>query len=118
MGVTISGHLHTEMADGSSMDVVPGDVFEILAAPRRVGRGRRAMGNDRSERPAQLSPSHAGFNGRDRVLATVMFTDIVGSTQLAAQLSATTSGVNNRPNITHWYAARWSGIAARDPDNW
>jgi class 3 adenylate cyclase len=84
VGVVISGHLHTEMADGSSMDVVPGDVFEIPPHHDAWVVGDEPWVTiDLSGRRNFAKPRDSMA---DRVLATVMFTDIVGSTQLAAQL--------------------------------
>jgi class 3 adenylate cyclase len=84
VGYTISGQLHTEMRDGSTLDVGPGDIFEIPPGHDAwvVGdepwvsvdwTGRRFFGK---------TPDAAG----ERVLATIMFTDIVRSTELAREL--------------------------------
>jgi class 3 adenylate cyclase len=84
VGYVLSGMLRTEFSDGSMLDVAAGDVFELPPGHDAwvVGdqpwvsidwTGRRFFGQ---------TPDATG----ERVLATIMFTDIVGSTQLAAQL--------------------------------
>jgi class 3 adenylate cyclase len=84
MGYTVSGRLHSEMADGSMIEVGPGDVFEIPPVHDAwvVGdepwvsidwAGRRFYGKAAD---AMAAP----------ILATILFTDVVGSTQLAARL--------------------------------
>jgi len=84
LGYTIGGRLHTEMADGSMIEIGPGDAFEIppihdawvVGAEPWVSidwSGRRFYGKSAE---ALAAP----------VLSTVLFTDIVGSTVLAAQL--------------------------------
>jgi class 3 adenylate cyclase len=84
MGYTVSGRLHTQMADGSMIEFGPGDVFEIppIHDAWVVGdepwisidwSGRRFYGKAADSMAAPI-------------LATILFTDIVGSTQLAARL--------------------------------
>lgn len=41
VGVVISGHLHIAMEDGSSIDLLPGDVYEIPA-----GHDGRVIGDE------------------------------------------------------------------------
>jgi class 3 adenylate cyclase len=88
VGYTVSGRLHTEMADGSMIEIGPGDVFIlppnhdawVLGDEPWVSidwSGRRFYGKAAD---AMAAP----------VLATMLFTDIVGSTQLAAQLGDST----------------------------
>jgi class 3 adenylate cyclase len=82
-GVVISGVLHLEMDDGSELEIGPNDVFDI------------PPGHDGwvvSEEP-WLAINWSGVRSwlpdpgfGDRVLATLLFTDIVGSTELAARL--------------------------------
>jgi class 3 adenylate cyclase len=84
VGVVLSGNFHVEMEDGSTLDIGPDDVFEI--PPGHDGwvvgdvpwvsidtEGRRYFA-----KVTQASES--------RSLATIMFTDIVASTELVAQL--------------------------------
>ena len=84
VGYCISGRLRVEMRDGSSMELLAGDVFEVPPGHDAwvVGdepwvsvdwTGRRWFGK-------------APEAGSQRVLATILFTDLVGSTQLAARV--------------------------------
>ena len=84
VGYVISGRLQVEMADGSGMQVGPGDVFEMPPGHDAwvVGdepwvsvdwTGRRFFGK---------TPDATG----QRKLATILFTDLVGSTRMLAQL--------------------------------
>lgn len=84
MGVALSGRLGVEMDDGSTLVIEPLDAFDIPAGHLAwvVGDepwisidtvGRRYFGA-----PAQP--------GLDRYLATIMFVDIVGSTELVRRL--------------------------------
>jgi class 3 adenylate cyclase len=82
-GVVVSGVLHLEMDDGSVLEIGPNDVFDI------------PPGHDGwvvSEEP-MLAINWSGVRSwlpdpgfGDRIVATLMFTDIVGSTKLAAEL--------------------------------
>jgi class 3 adenylate cyclase len=82
-GVVLEGRLHVEMDDGSLMDVGPNEVFDIPA------------GHDGwtvSEEPLRA----IGWSGvrtwlpepesGERVVVTLLFTDIVGSTETAIRL--------------------------------
>ena len=82
-GVLLAGRLHIEMDDGSILDISPNDVYDIPS------------GHDGwvvSETPIQainwsgvrtwLPDSEQG----ERLLATLLFTDIVGSTQMAERM--------------------------------
>lgn len=82
-GVLLEGQLHVEMDDGSTMEVTPNDVFDIPPghdgwvtsdAPMRAinWSGVRTW----------MPPAESG----ERLLATMLFTDIVGSTELAARV--------------------------------
>ncbi len=84
VGYVVSGQLHTEMRDGSVMEVRAGDVFEfppghdawVIGDEPWVSidwAGRRYFGQ---------APEAAA----ERTLATILFTDIVGSTQLIARI--------------------------------
>ena len=81
-GYVVAGRLHVEMRDGSVMDVGPNEVFDI------------PPGHDGwviSDEP-WLAVNWAGFRswvpGRtgERVLLTILFTDLVGSTERAVSL--------------------------------
>ncbi len=82
IGVLVSGRMRFLMDDGSETDFVPDDVFDIPP-----GHDAWVLGDE----PA-VSIEWVGFHGwaspasNDRVLATILFTDIVESTARAAQL--------------------------------
>jgi class 3 adenylate cyclase len=85
-GVVLEGRLHIEMDDGSMLDVGPNEVYDI--PPGHDGWAT-------SEEPL-LAINWSGVRSwlpepesGDRVLATLLFTDIVGSTELAGQLGDT-----------------------------
>jgi class 3 adenylate cyclase len=83
VGFIISGRLGIEFADGSSVVFGPGDVFEIPP-----GHDGYTIGD---EPVVQIEWSGlrnwAGLtSGRNRVLATLLFADVVGSTELATRL--------------------------------
>jgi class 3 adenylate cyclase len=85
-GVVLEGRLHIEMDDGSMLDVGPNEVYDI--PPGHDGWAT-------SEEPL-LAINWSGVRSwlpdpesGDRVLATLLFTDIVGSTELAVQLGDT-----------------------------
>jgi class 3 adenylate cyclase len=85
-GVVLEGRLHIEMDDGSLLDVGPNEVYDI--PPGHDGWAT-------SEEPL-LAINWSGVRSwlpdpesGDRVLATLLFTDIVGSTELAVQLGDT-----------------------------
>ena len=85
-GVVLEGWLHIEMDDGSVLDVGPNEVYDI--PPGHDGWTT-------SEQPL-LAINWSGVRSwlpepesGDRVLATLLFTDIVGSTELAVQLGDT-----------------------------
>jgi class 3 adenylate cyclase len=84
MGFVVSGTLHVEMEDGTSLEIGPNEVFEIppnhdalvvgdvpfvtidFAGMRSFGRSAEASG--------------------ERILASILFTDIVDSTALAVRV--------------------------------
>src|SRR5215212_4642410 len=84
VGVVLSGTLHVEMNDGSIMDLTPDDAFEIppghdawvsgdqpWVSLDSVGRRHFAKPTDSTE---------------GRILTTILFTDLVASTEMAARL--------------------------------
>lgn len=81
-GFVLQGRLHVEMADGSIIEVGPGEVFDVPP-----GHDGWAVGDG-----PLLTVSWAGFRSwmperaGERVLLTLLFTDIVGSTQLAVAM--------------------------------
>lgn len=87
LGYVMSGHLHVDMDDGGSVDLTPGDVFEV--PPGHVAHvvgeepwisidfaGRRLF----AKGPAEAS---------ERKLATIVFTDLSRSTETARQMGDT-----------------------------
>ena len=80
VGFIISGRLGIDMQDGSSVVFGPGDVLDIPP-----GHDGYTVG----EEPVEWSGLRhwAGYGGaRSRVLATLLFADVVSSTELAARL--------------------------------
>ncbi|MET0740707.1 MAG: hypothetical protein ABWZ26_04040, partial [Candidatus Nanopelagicales bacterium] len=84
IGYVVSGHLHVEMTDGASMEVKGGDAFEIPPGHDAwvIGdepwvsidwAGRRLF----AKSPGEIS---------DRIFATVVFTDLSGSTETLNRL--------------------------------
>ena len=84
VGVVLSGRFGVELRDGTTAEFRPGDVYEIPP-----GHDGYTIGDE----PAQMiewaglrtfARRHLGFQGR--TLATILFTDLVGSTEAAVQL--------------------------------
>ena len=78
LGYSISGALRVVMDDGQTLDIPPGSVYEIPA-----GHDARVIGDEAWETVEWTSGRMVGVSpdGRDeRVVATVLFTDIVDST--------------------------------------
>jgi hypothetical protein len=75
----VDGGLHIEMADGSMIDVAPDDVFDIPPGHDGWATGDRPF----------VAVHWAGFRSwlperpGERILLTLLFTDIVGSTERA-----------------------------------
>jgi class 3 adenylate cyclase/mannose-6-phosphate isomerase-like protein (cupin superfamily) len=86
IGVVLQGRLRLQMEDGTELEVGPGEVFEappghdawVVGDEPWVSVDFEAMRN--YARPAE--------ERHDRKLATIMFTDIVGSTARASALGA------------------------------
>jgi class 3 adenylate cyclase len=84
VGVVLSGQLHIEMEDGSSLELVADDVYEIPAGHDAWVVGDvpwRSIDSEGRRYFAKVSEA-----SETRTLATIMFTDIVSSTELVAQL--------------------------------
>jgi class 3 adenylate cyclase len=82
-GVMFEGRLHVEMDDGSILEVGPNDVFDI--PPGHDGWGisdEPVRGVTWSGVRTWMPAPETG----DRVVATLLFTDIVGSTEMAERL--------------------------------
>ena len=86
LGVTLSGRLRAQMADGTELEVGPGDVFEIppghdawvVGDEPWVSVDFEAMRSYAKQRDVQ----------DERILATIVLTDIVDSTRRAEDLGA------------------------------
>jgi hypothetical protein len=83
VGFCIAGHMRTRLDDGTIVDTRPGDVYDIPP-----GHDSWVVGDE-----AVVSFEYSGAAGSfatpaavDRVLVTLLFTDMVGSTQLAERL--------------------------------
>jgi class 3 adenylate cyclase len=84
IGFVVSGRLRTEMADGSTMDVGPDDAFEIPP-----GHDAWVVGDEPWVAVDSLGRRFFGLRADDasrRALGSILFTDIVGSTEHAARL--------------------------------
>ncbi len=78
LGYTVSGTLHVQMEDGTEGEIGPGDMFEIPP-----GHDAWVVGDEpwiSVDFRGARSYARPVISGPDRVLATVMFTDIVDST--------------------------------------
>jgi class 3 adenylate cyclase len=83
VGFIVSGRLGLDFPDGSSVVFGPGDVFDIPA-----GHDGYTVGDEPIVQIEWSGLRHwAGLGGaRNRVLATLLFADVVGSTEIAARL--------------------------------
>lgn len=85
VGVVLSGRLGIEYPDGTAFEFGPLDVMDIPP-----GHDGFTVGDEPCVQIewAGLRPFFAGFPAgvRDRVLATILFTDLVNSTSIAAEL--------------------------------
>ncbi len=86
LGVTISGHIRAQMIDGTELEIGPGDVFEIPP-----GHDAWVVG-DEPWISVDFEAMRTYGKGKDaqveRVLASIVMTDIVDSTQRAGELGA------------------------------
>ena len=87
VGYVIAGHLHVVMDDGIELDVVAGDAYEIPPGHDAwvVGDAAWETVEFASARIFGLGPDAED----ERTLATILFTDIVDSTQTLARLGDT-----------------------------
>lgn len=85
VGMVLSGRLGFEFPDGTAAEAGPGDVFDIPP-----GHDGFTVGDEPCVQVewAGLRPFFAGFPAgiRDRVLATLLFTDLVDSTSIASEV--------------------------------
>lgn len=86
LGVTLSGRLRAQMPDGTELEIGPGEVFEIPPGHDAWVVGDEPwVGVD-----FEAMRTFAKPDARDeRILASIVFTDIVDSTRRAAALGAT-----------------------------
>jgi class 3 adenylate cyclase len=84
LGLSVSGHLHVETDDGQSIDIPPDSIYEIPP-----GHDAWVLGDEpwvtvewTSARLVGVAPDGPG----ERLLATVLFTDIVDSTATLERL--------------------------------
>jgi len=80
LGYTLSGHLEVRMDDGTKLVIGPGDAYEIPPGHDAwvVGDAPWDSVEFASAHAFGLSPEQLG----ERVLATILFSDIVGSTAI------------------------------------
>ncbi len=84
LGVSLSGRLRAQMADGAELEIAPGDVFEIPPGHDAwvVGDEPWVSVDFESMRTYGRQPDDQG----ERTLASIVFTDIVDSTRRAEEL--------------------------------
>jgi len=88
VGYVISGHLHVLMDDGTELDVVAGDAYEIPPGHDAWVIGDAAW--DTVEFASARSFGVGPDEDDERTLATILFTDIVDSTATLGRLGDTT----------------------------
>jgi class 3 adenylate cyclase len=84
LGYVISGHMRFETEDGQVLEVGPGSVYEVPA-----GHDARVLGDEPFVTIEWTSASEVGVRADapgQRVLATVLFSDIVDSTSILARV--------------------------------
>lgn len=86
LGVTLAGRLRVQMPDGTELEVGPGDVFEIPPGHDAWVVGDEAWISVDFE--AMRTYGKQSDARDERILASIVFTDIVDSTRLAAELGA------------------------------
>src|SRR4029077_975700 len=84
LGFVIGGHLHVGMDDGTELDIVAGDAYEIPPGHAAGVVGDTAF--DAVEFASARSFGIAPDEEDERTLATILFTDIVDSTATLARL--------------------------------
>jgi class 3 adenylate cyclase len=84
MGYALQGHLHISLADGAAFDIKAGDAYEIPPGHDGWVEGNEAyLGIEFSGSRTFAIPADAIGGG---VVATLLFTDIVGSTAVLARV--------------------------------
>ena len=87
LGYVIGGHLHVLMEDGTELDIVAGDAYEIPPGHDAWVVGETAF--DAVEFASARNFGLAPDEEDERTLATILFTDIVDSTATLARLGDT-----------------------------
>jgi class 3 adenylate cyclase len=87
LGYVIGGHLHVLMEDGTGLDIVAGDAYEIPPGHDAWVVGDTAF--DAVEFASARNFGIAPDEEDERTLATILFTDIVDSTATLARLGDT-----------------------------
>ena len=84
LAVTLSGRGHIQMLDGSSLEIGPGDVFEVPP-----GHDAWVVGDEpwvSVDFEAMRTYARSRDTVEDRTLASIVLTDIVDSTHLAVEM--------------------------------
>ena len=84
VGVCVAGQLRIEMADGASIDLLPGDVYEIPPGHDAWVVGDEPWESIDSEGRRYFAKVSEASDAR--ALATILFTDIVSSTEVLARI--------------------------------
>src|SRR3954452_863937 len=87
VGMTLSGHLRVQMADGIELEIGPGDVFEIPP-----GHDAWVLGDEpyvTVDFEAMRGFARPQSEGNRRTLASILMTDIVDSTARAVATGPT-----------------------------
>jgi len=84
LGITLAGRLRAEMADGTELELAPGDVFEIPPGHDAWVVGDEPWVSVDFEAMRTFGKKQDARD--DRILASIVFTDIVDSTRRASEL--------------------------------
>lgn len=80
VGICLEGGLHVQLADGTTIDIGPGDAYEVPPGHDSWVKGDAAFVS--YEWAASRVYARAPEEDADGILATLLFTDIVGSTAM------------------------------------
>ena len=83
VGVVLSGRLHSDFSDGSSIELGPDDVFDIAPGHAGYVLGDEPLVTIEWE---GLRTWYAPMAIGERVVVTLLFTDLVGSTETAGRI--------------------------------
>lgn len=84
VGVIVEGEFHVQLADGTTMDFAPGDAYEIPPGHDAWVKGDTACVG--YEWAGSRVYARAPEEDADGILATLLFTDIVGSTTMLERI--------------------------------